>query len=255
MVVRPWHVLSVLVLVLGVSAVASASSEITAPRTGGKNACPPGTAQQAAEASLIPHAERYWGEVFGEAEFTVWRAICGNLAGRNGADMVVALGLVNGTGGSPKPWGIFNRTEQGNYLLRYENFGRKLICPSGMFIHKRKLDVYRPSEYLGGYTVCDQILTFRWSGSGYKRVKTRHAYRTCEPRTIRTRYGFTVGIRKLLVAGFSCGRGRNLIAKYPVGLPEDQWQCFTNEDFLTQCQRRNSWKKWMRFVANPNIHD
>lgn len=210
---RRWLVLGLLPLLMGLAAATSARTDARGDRVVEGESCPAGAAVRAAEGSLIPDAERYWGGIFGEVDFEVWRAVCGHLAGRHGADMVIALGLVDGTGGSPKPWGIFNRTEQGGFRLGYESFGRKLICPMGMRIHDRALDIYRPLEYLGGYTVCDQIMTFRWTGRSYKRVDPPRV-QTVRPEQGRCQVGLhrghpqTAGIRFLVSAWQEIDRGK-----------------------------------------------
>ena len=238
---------TVLVAIWAVTALQPGWAQVHPAGSAGvsRAACSNAEAEKALrESGFAARAERYWGDRFGTAEFAAWRTTCGHLAGR-GKDMVTVLLLESGTGGSPKPWAIFNRTRSGDLRLRHSDLGKRLICPQSVNIQNRTLAIYRPTEYLGAYTICDQILRFHWQDGDYRKIGVRPAFERCQnPQVIRPARGYGLIVRDLHVAGVSCGQAARLLSH---GLPS-KWQCIATDDG-TRCLYRGNWRKWMTYIV------
>lgn len=237
---------ALLLLSIAAAAWGSESADSAKGAIARAGACPESAAEQAVQSSgFARHAERLWERRFGRAEFAVSRTVCGHLAGRRGRDMVVVLGLSGGTGSSPKPWAIFNRTRRGLFRLRHEDLGRRLICPQGVGIHRRVLSIYRPTEYWGAYTICDQVARFRWKHGHYEQISIRPAFERCRsPQVIPpSGGGYGLIVRDLRVAGMSCRRGAGVISQMP-----PRWHCNPVDD-EARCQLEGNWRKWLTYVS------
>jgi hypothetical protein len=208
--------------------------------------CPEGAAESVAAASgFLDLAERHWSEQLTPGiEFAVSRAVCGRVSGDRLADMVVVLAVVGGTGGSPKPLGIFNGEPSGGFSLRHVDLNqRRLICPSSVRIRGGQLKVNRPSEYEGAWTVCDRLMRFRFLDRGTYGVRESRAFKRCR----------TVEVPDLRVAGIGCSRGIGIAraslygSVFPPG-----WDCTPEFSPYTRDRTcvRNSWRKWLKYSGN-----
>lgn len=212
--------------------------------------CSTQVAERAARRSgFATRVERYWGRRFGSAEFSVWDAVCGDLAGRHGRDMVVVMLLDSGTGGSPKPWAIFNRTRRGRLRLHHVDLGKHLICPQSVRIHNRVLTIYRPSEYLGAYTLCDRMARYRWNRRGYVLIGIHNAFTRCRtPRVVAPPGGgFGLIVEQLRVASLSCGSGLRIARRDIVGEPPGKWHCAEILGGEQRCSFGHNWRKWLTY--------
>lgn len=207
--------------------------------------CSDDVADRAARASgFVDRAERFWAARFGAAQFKVSAATCGHLAGRSGRDLVVVLHLVDGTGGSPKPWAILNRSRRGTLKLRYGNLGEKLICPGSMRVQRRKLLVHRPTEYLGAHSICDEVATFRWKGKTYRQVRVKPSWRWCQsPQRIDGEGGGFTAFH-MRVSGLSCSRGWRLLRR---GGRLPLWWCDLIGDTEVRCKHTRNVRRWLTY--------
>lgn len=212
--------------------------------------CSVAAAERAVRASgFATRVESFWGKRFGTAEFSTSRVTCGHLAGRR-RDMVAVLQLAGGTGGSPKPWAVFNRTRRGKLRLGHGDLGKHLICPQGVRIHRRALRIYRPSEYLGAYTLCDRVATYRWKRGTYVMTGARAAFKRCKnPLVVPTRLG-RLPLRRVRVSGLSCRAGGRIAARDIVDDPLGRWNCADIYGGETRCFHGRNWRRWMTYRFN-----
>lgn len=211
--------------------------------------CSIAAAERAVTASgFTARVESFWGRHFGPVDFSAWKATCGHLAGRR-RDMVVVLQLEQGTGGSPKPWAIFNRTRRGSLHLSHGDLGKHLICPQSVRIHRRRLHVYRPSEYLGAYTLCDRVATYRWKRSAYVMTGVRDAFERCRnPMVVPSPLGgYGLILTGLRAAGLSCRAAGRIAARDIVGEPPGRWNCAEMYGGEMRCFHGRNWRKWLTY--------
>jgi hypothetical protein len=225
-------------------------AQVGQPAAASRAHCSTAAAERAARASgFSARAERYWGNRFGEVDFSAWRAVCGHLAGRRGRDMVVVLLLEQGTGGSPKPWAVFNRTRRGRLHLSHVDLGKHLICPQSIGIHHRVLTVYRPAEYLGAYTLCEMKARYRWERGDYRLLGVHAAFSRCHDPQIYPPPGGGYGliIEDLRVAGVSCTRGAGVAGRNVIQGAPGKWNCAEVFGGEVRCSYGRSWRRWLTY--------
>jgi len=243
--------LTLIAIALTLLASPAASASVVHPGAAGASRAPCSNAvgeRAARNSGFAARAENYWSKRFGSVEFSVSRSVCGHLAGR-GRDMVVVMLLDGGTGGSPKPWAIFNRTRRGRLHLSYADVGRHLICPQSVGIHHRRLTIYRPSEYLGAYTLCDRIARYRWKHRRYVLTGVHNAYTTCRSPLVAAPPGPGYGliIERMRAASVSCNAAARLAARNVYGRSTGGWSCAEILGGEQRCFHRRNWRKWFTY--------
>lgn len=211
--------------------------------------CPAEALPRIDGAALIKSAaETYWSQSL-EIPLSEWSVAsirCGQLAPSAGEEIVVVLTLRSGTGGSPRPWGIYQRGNDGAYMLVHFDPGQRLVCPSTATIETRTFEIYRASRYEGAYTLCDQIVRYRWRGGRYV-SSVRRSFRHCAGVLAQDMFK-AVSIR---ASGFSCRKARGLIRSSSI-----TWSLHCSSvggGPETHCLAAKDERRWISYVVGLTL--
>lgn len=241
--------LVIAIATLALALVVSGTSLADASKRSGQE-CRNAASQIGNADSIKRKAEDFWrGRLPIEASgLSVSQIRCGSLTGKPGLEVVVVLGLRRGTGSSPKPWGIYNRSRRGRFRLAHFDPGRKLICPSTPTIHRRVLTIYGISEYLGAHTLCDRIVQFEWRRGRYVQVANRLAFRRCQKAPRIPAEGGTFTMTRLRVSKTTCARAAALVAR---SSELHGWNClFLESDREIRCVDKRNPRRWFAYVPS-----
>ena len=231
------------------SALGSANLAETSKRSA--RTCPKAVGKQVSNAGAIRRrAGQFWNDGLSipASDFRVSLIRCGDLTGRGDPEIVVVLGVRGGTGGSPKPWGIYNRARRGRLHLVHFDPGRELICPSTPTIHRQVLTIYKVSEYIGAHTLCDRIVRFKWRRGRYVQTVERPAFHRCRKPPEIPAEGGGFNMTRFRVSKMACAKAVALVSR---NTELRGWNClFLEKDHEIRCVAKGDPRRWFAYVPS-----
>lgn len=233
------------------SEAAGAGSPNIADASKRSTVCPKSIVKQISNAGALKRkAGRFWreGPSIPASEFRISVIRCGDLTGEKSSEVVVVLAVHGGTGGSPKPWGVYNRSRRGRLHLSHFDPGRKLICPSTPTINRQTLTVYRVSEYIGAHTLCDRIIRLKWRRGRYVQIADKPAFKRCRRSPEIAAEGGGFNMTRLRVSRMACAKAVGLVSR---NTELHGWNClFLEKEHEVRCVSRGDPRRWFSYVPS-----